>query len=103
MKPAMSLRDDQSAAEVLRRNLPRTLPDFIRDRRWFAGKARKIRAAEIMDVVPMALEDSIGYLVLAEVTYANGPSELYDIPLTLVTDESRSHDSSLGLMVHDSG
>ena len=66
---------------VLYRYLPRVLPDFLSHRRWFGGKARAIRAVGISDIVLVHRATLHWYVVLAEVQYAGGPAETYDIPL----------------------
>ena len=57
------------------------LPEFLMGRRWFGGKARRIHAVEVSDVVPVCREVFCGYLVLVQVGYDTGPDDTYDIPL----------------------
>jgi trehalose synthase-fused probable maltokinase len=80
---------------ALLRSCPEVLPDFLRSRRWFAGKARTIRAIHILDVVPIEARQLGSYLVLAQVAYSSGPAEIYDIPLALVTSDLPSEASEL--------
>ncbi len=67
----------------LRRWLPPALPEFLRERRWFAGKARVIRVVEILDLVVIPAGDTQYFLVLVKIDYASGPAEIYDIPLMI--------------------
>jgi trehalose synthase-fused probable maltokinase len=89
-----SFNQDPVVAALLR-SCPEVLPDFLRSRRWFAGKARTIGAIDILDVVPIQVKELGSYLVLAHVAYSGGPAEIYDIPLVLVTTDLSSEASEL--------
>ncbi len=65
----------------LRSQLPAILPGYLRDRRWFGGKARTLRAVEIVDIMAFPVDSSPAYFVLARVAYDSGIAETYDIPL----------------------
>jgi len=79
----MKARDPQDdVIAVLREGLPKVLPDYLKTRRWFGGKAREIRAIEVRDVVPVRAGKLQAYFVIAEVRYAAGPAEQYDLLLT---------------------
>jgi trehalose synthase-fused probable maltokinase len=85
----------------LRRWLPPSLPEFLRERRWFAGKARMIRDIEILDLVVMPVGAVQYFLVLVKIDYVAGPAEIYDIPLTI---RSGAVDAAPWLKLHgDSG
>lgn len=60
------------------------LPDFLRARRWFGGKARAIQSVHILEAI--CLGHATGglktFLVLVEVAYREGKSETYVLPLT---------------------
>jgi maltose alpha-D-glucosyltransferase/alpha-amylase len=72
---------EESFVAVLHSYLPGVLPEFLRSRRWFGGKARRIQAVEVLDVVPVQHHALHAYLVLAQVSYDTGPADTYDIPL----------------------
>jgi maltose alpha-D-glucosyltransferase/alpha-amylase len=72
---------EESFVAVLHGYLPGVLPEFLRHRRWFGGKARRIDAVEVSDVVPVHYRAFHAYLVLAQVSYDTGPADTYDIPL----------------------
>jgi maltose alpha-D-glucosyltransferase/alpha-amylase len=72
---------EESFVAVLHSYLPGVLPEFLRHRRWFGGKARRIHAVEVSDVVPVHYRAFHAYLVLAQVSYDTGPADTYDIPL----------------------
>jgi trehalose synthase-fused probable maltokinase len=75
---------EDSLLTALHRGLPRILPEFLVCRRWFGGKARRIRAVEVSDVVPVCRQAFRGYLVLVQVRYDTGTDDTYDIPLVRV-------------------
>jgi trehalose synthase-fused probable maltokinase len=65
----------------LSESLPASLADFLKDKRWFGGKARQIRAIHIDDIVPIAHLALQTVVVFARVVYERGPHETYAIPL----------------------
>ena len=65
--------------------LQRILPAHLQGRRWFAGKARRILATEILDTVAMNRQDSQSYIVLARVDYREGDPDTYQLPLAFAT------------------
>jgi trehalose synthase-fused probable maltokinase len=81
----MNSSHQNTLVAALRHRCPEVLPDFLRNRRWFAGKARTIRDIEIMDVVPVEGERVQGYLVLSHVVYTSGAPEIYNVPLAVAS------------------
>ena len=65
----------------LSQSLPAPLADFLKDKRWFGGKARHIRAIHIDDIVPIPHPGMQTVVALARVVYEEGPHETYAIPL----------------------
>ena len=57
------------------------LTRWIRDRRWFRSRTRRIKGLSIQDVVPVPVGDRTAAVVLAEVAYTEGDAELYLVPL----------------------
>ncbi len=74
-------RSSLSAEEFthLNQSLPGLLADFLADKRWFAGKARRIRTIQIADIVPIARPNLQAVIVFARVLYEDGPQETYAI------------------------
>ena len=70
-----------SLVDTLRNGLPQVLPEFLAHRRWFGGKARKIRLVEVLDLIPFQGPDFHAYFVLIRVSYDAGPPDTYDVPL----------------------
>jgi len=78
---ATSSIPEESFLSALHSSLPQILPQFLMNRRWFGGKARVIHSVELSDVVPFCPNTLRSYFILANVRYASGPAETYDIPL----------------------
>jgi maltose alpha-D-glucosyltransferase / alpha-amylase len=93
--PTTPLPEDLFLA-ALKSGLPFALPQFLVKQRWYGGKARTISSVEISDIVPFYSDTLRSYLILAQVKYASGPVETYDIPLVRGPDEpTQPGDSSL--------
>ncbi|MEJ2047490.1 MAG: alpha-amylase, partial [Dehalococcoidia bacterium] len=67
--------------------LETALLGYIRQRRWFSGKARYIRSSEIEDVIAVPYDSSTAHLILIRIDYAEGEPETYLIPVTLAWGE----------------
>jgi len=61
--------------------LERALPQIVRTQRWFGGKARRIKAAAIEDVIPVATGEATLHIVFVRVDYLEGDPERYVVPL----------------------
>jgi trehalose synthase-fused probable maltokinase len=85
---------EETFLALLKSSLPQALPRFLTGQRWFGGKARTIRSAEILDIVPFFSGTLRSYFILAQVEYTSGPADTYDIPLVLAHDGTSLKDSS---------
>ena len=63
------------------------LPDYLRARRWFGGKARSIETATFLEDIRLPYDDRTGHVLLVEVKYTEGTPETYVMPLTFATGE----------------
>ncbi|TME16010.1 MAG: maltose alpha-D-glucosyltransferase [Chloroflexi bacterium] len=61
-----------------RARLEEILPSYVETRRWFGGKARKLKTMVITDVVPVAAR---ARLLTVEARYAEGDAETYVLVL----------------------
>jgi maltose alpha-D-glucosyltransferase / alpha-amylase len=61
-------------------------PNYLPKQRWFAGKSRHIKSTRILDWT--ALPSSQSALVLVEVLFDSGPSEVYLLPLAMTFREA---------------
>jgi maltose alpha-D-glucosyltransferase / alpha-amylase len=66
--------DDRSALDAV-------LPAYLLPRRWFGGKARKIRSARVDDVVDASTPELRAFITLVRVEYVEGDPETYVLPL----------------------
>ena len=82
-----SSSSEKSFLAFLRKSLPPVLPQFLSQQRWFGGKARTIHSVEVSDIVPFCFDSLRSYFVLVVVSYADGPTETYDIPLVHSSEE----------------
>ena len=90
--------------QELRTALPPLLPGYLATQRWFGGKARQIRSAEITDIVPLTKTRFEAFVLLVRLEYTNGPGEVYVLPLIWSDEppaESASADFSTPRMRHD--
>jgi maltose alpha-D-glucosyltransferase/alpha-amylase len=67
-----------------RERLERVLPGYLRDRRWFAGKARRIQTVALRDAVPVGDGALSARVALVTVEYTEGDPEVYQLPMLFV-------------------
>lgn len=70
--------------------LEEILPGYLRTCRWFGGKARRIKAATIRDVVPFPNTESMYYITFVQVEYEGEDAETYTLPIAYVAVEKRT-------------
>jgi len=58
------------------------LPDYLQGCRWFGGKARTIRAVNIVERIPFVEDSDVSQILLLEVSYAEGAQNLYLLPVS---------------------
>jgi len=64
------------------RALTDALSAYLRGRRWFSGKGRSVRGAEIQNAVRLAVgTEAAAYVVLLRVDYVEGEPEVYALPI----------------------
>jgi maltose alpha-D-glucosyltransferase/alpha-amylase len=61
--------------------------DYIKQRRWFAGKARYPISSGILDNITMPLESGEAHLILFRIEYSEGEGETYLLPITFALEE----------------
>jgi maltose alpha-D-glucosyltransferase/alpha-amylase len=73
------------------KQLAAVLPGFLRSKRWFGGKARRLKDASIVDSVPLPVDEArIIHLTLVCVNYAEGDPETYVVPIGFASGEAAS-------------
>ncbi len=72
---------DSALFGVARERLENVLLAWVSQRRWFAGKARRLKSARIADAVLVPGFDKAAYLTQVVISYAEGDPETYLLPL----------------------
>jgi maltose alpha-D-glucosyltransferase/alpha-amylase len=67
------------------------LASYLPARRWFAGKARTVRAVRIADAVDAPPGAGGAAVVLAQVEYTEGEPEVYLVPVLCATGDAAAH------------
>jgi maltose alpha-D-glucosyltransferase / alpha-amylase len=57
------------------------LPAYLRTRRWFGRKARRIKGTQILDAISVPYQGGSGFITLVQVDYTEGDSDTYALPL----------------------
>ncbi|WP_028458270.1 maltose alpha-D-glucosyltransferase [Chloroflexus sp. Y-396-1] len=67
--------------------LERVLPDYLRYRRWFGAKTRKIKQVNIDEFARLDYAGGPAYLTLLQVQYVEGGPEIYLLPMAYAEGE----------------
>jgi maltose alpha-D-glucosyltransferase / alpha-amylase len=74
-----------------RHRLEDVLPAYLRPRRWFGSKTRRIKGTEVTEAlsIPASTPDQapVAYLCLVRVEFADGDPETYALPLAFATGD----------------
>ncbi|MCX2743999.1 hypothetical protein OO013_08995 [Mangrovivirga sp. M17] len=62
------------------------VPQYITNRRWFAGKSTPVKVFKIERILPLPTDFGYYYHVIVEVIYEPGYTETYLLPLSFVTE-----------------
>jgi maltose alpha-D-glucosyltransferase / alpha-amylase len=66
--------------------LEEALPTYLAGRRWFRSKARRIKTAEIVDVIPVTLggtgRTAGSYMMMVHVEFTEGDPDTYVVPVS---------------------
>src|SRR4029079_4559732 len=68
-----------------RARLEACLPSYLKDRRWFGGKSREIKAVQFREAIPLAFGSQKAFLALLAVDYVQGDPEEYFLPIAFAT------------------
>ena len=81
--PAITLSTGwQGLGDARSRNaLVALLPAYLRSRRWFGGKARRIKSVAVTGHVPLPFDDTRAEVAILQVDYTEGDPETYILPL----------------------
>ncbi|MGQ9611863.1 MAG: maltose alpha-D-glucosyltransferase [Chloroflexus sp.] len=67
--------------------LERVLPDYLRYRRWFGAKTRKIKQVQVSEFARLDYAGGPAYLTLVQVNYVEGAPETYLLPMAYAEGE----------------
>jgi len=87
--PVISVADDWRQLFLSRGRgraaLNRAWPAFFNRNRWYGGRSRTLRTAEVLDTVPVAVGRGkpAAFVTLVHVEYTDGEAETYVVPLTV--------------------
>jgi maltose alpha-D-glucosyltransferase / alpha-amylase len=70
-----------------RTTLEKILPGFLRTRRWFGGKARRLAGSQVVEAVPLATSGMLFQLLFARAEYAEGEPETYLVTAAIADAE----------------
>ncbi len=76
---SMWRKDEKTAFEEI-------LPGYLRRRRWFRSKGRRIKSATIQEIIPIPTTAK-GYVLLVHLEYTEGDPELYALGVTFAAGE----------------
>jgi maltose alpha-D-glucosyltransferase/alpha-amylase len=79
---AAALRDDGA------KRLAPAFPNFLKNKRWFGGKARRIKDVAVTDAVPVPVDGGGDvHITLVRLAYADGDPETYIVPIGFATGD----------------
>jgi maltose alpha-D-glucosyltransferase/alpha-amylase len=61
--------------------------DYMRNCRWFAGKARMIKFLKVQQMLHIPIGHDIAYLIIIHVGYTYGDEEKYAMPVSFLPDD----------------
>ncbi|HEX9374640.1 MAG TPA: maltose alpha-D-glucosyltransferase [Actinomycetota bacterium] len=95
-----------------REALAEVMPAYLRQRRWFGGKARRIKGVTLVEAVPVppagkSDADPVAFWTLFRVEYTEGDNETYALPLAVAgvgkgRDLARYHAGAVVALVRTS-
>src|SRR5438105_2309673 len=71
------------------------LPEYIASCRWFGAKARTLRRMRVLERSPISSESNAPQLWLVEVSYLDGPTENYALPVGVASAEKAKNISQI--------
>jgi maltose alpha-D-glucosyltransferase/alpha-amylase len=83
----LSSWNDLASTDTLDRLQKEILPSFLRQRKWFKGRDRKIDAITIREKIEIPLPQRNAWIMLVEVAYESGLPETYQLALTGIFGE----------------
>src|SRR5450756_921983 len=91
--PEIRVTGDWESALVgaAKERLEAVLLGHIRNRRWFAGKARRLKSAQISDLIPVPGVAGGAYVAAVVISYSEGDPDTYQLPLAYANHAEAPH------------
>jgi maltose alpha-D-glucosyltransferase/alpha-amylase len=91
--PEIRVTGDWESALVgaAKERLEAVLLGHIRNRRWFAGKARRLKSAQISDLIPVPGVAGGAYVSAVVISYSEGDPDTYQLPLAYANHAEAPH------------
>jgi maltose alpha-D-glucosyltransferase / alpha-amylase len=67
------------------------LPSYLKARRWFGGKAKKLKSVQLLEAIPVLVDSAEAFVTLLRVDYVEGDPDIYVLPLTAAFGEIAAH------------
>jgi maltose alpha-D-glucosyltransferase/alpha-amylase len=85
VRPALACRESWTGVLAANRRveLANVLLPYVKQQRWFRGKARTVKHAAVTEVIPTGANAAV---VLLFVDYEQGHAEVYSVPVAFVSD-----------------
>ncbi len=71
--------------------LEHALPSYLQDRRWFGGKAQRIKSVSIAETVPVPHGAKESVLAFVHVDYVQGEGDTYALSIALASEARAAH------------
>ena len=71
----------------LRVSLEQRLVEYVQTQRWFGGKARNIKSASFVEIVPISFNSTDATITHVQIEYTEEDPELYVLPLAFASGE----------------
>jgi maltose alpha-D-glucosyltransferase/alpha-amylase len=82
---------ESALTSTSKERLESVLLGYVRNRRWFAGKARRLKSAFISDVIPVPGAVGGAYLTAVVISYTEGDPDTYQLPLAYANQAEAGH------------
>jgi maltose alpha-D-glucosyltransferase/alpha-amylase len=80
LQPSLATLLQGEQRKIIEREI---LPGYVRNRRWFASKARSISGMRVAEQVAISSDPGAGQIWFVEVTYRDGAPETYTLPVQI--------------------
>ena len=67
--------------------LEHLLPDALRAKRWFGGKARPVKSTAITEVIPIPFDSARAQFMFVQIHFRDGGQETYSLPLCFASGD----------------